>query len=138
MARGGKGNPSGRGVKILIDMNLSPQWEAFFSHVQMEALHWTRIDATDIEIMAFAAQNDFVVLTHDLDFGSILAATQGSKPSVIQIRADDLRPASIGQRVAHALRAAASEIKAGALITIDVNKTRLRILPLFDPSSNQP
>jgi len=27
--------------------------------------------------MSFAAAHDFVVLTHDLDFGAILAATQG-------------------------------------------------------------
>ncbi|MBI1868371.1 MAG: hypothetical protein HYS06_08785 [Methylocystis sp.] len=73
-------------------------------------------------------------ITHDLDFGSILAATGGSKPSVVQIRGDDLRPASIGARVAQALRAAAREIETGALITIDVNKARLRILPLVAPS----
>jgi predicted nuclease of predicted toxin-antitoxin system len=38
--------------------------------------------------MAYALANNFVVLTHDLDFGTILAATQGNKPSVVQIRAD--------------------------------------------------
>jgi len=27
--------------------------------------------------MSYAAAHDFVVLTHDLDFGAILAATQG-------------------------------------------------------------
>ena len=37
--------------------------------------------------MAFAGANGCVVLTHDLDFGAILAATQGRKPSVVQIRA---------------------------------------------------
>ena len=50
--------------------------------------------------MAFAAANDFVVLTHDLDFGSILAATQGKKPSVVQIRAEDVSPDVIGAPVA--------------------------------------
>lgn len=125
-------------MKILIDINLSPQWETLLRGFQIEAVHWTKlgkIDAADIEIMTFAARNDFAVLTHDLDFGSILAATGGSKPSVVQIRGDDLRPASIGARVAQALRAAAPEIETGALITIDVNKARLRILPLNDLSS---
>ena len=54
--------------------------------------------------MRFAKIHDFVVLTHDLDFGSILAATQGKKPSVVQIRAGDVSPDAIGELVAEALR----------------------------------
>ena len=54
--------------------------------------------------MRFAKIHDFVVLTHDLDFGSILAATQGKKPSVVQIRAGDVSPDAIGEFVAEALR----------------------------------
>jgi len=42
--------------------------------------------------MAYASVNGYVVLTHDLDFSAILAATQGEKPSVVQIRADDVSP----------------------------------------------
>jgi predicted nuclease of predicted toxin-antitoxin system len=34
------------------------------------------MDAADSEIMAYAAKHDYVVLTHDLDFSAILAATQ--------------------------------------------------------------
>jgi predicted nuclease of predicted toxin-antitoxin system len=33
-----------------------------------------------------------IVLTNDLDFGSILAATNGEKPSVVQVRPAELRP----------------------------------------------
>ena len=128
-------------MKILIGMNLSPQWETLFADHSVEATHWTRlgkVDATDAEIMLFAARRDLVVLTHDLDFGSILAATNGSKPSVLQIRGDDLRPSSIGAHVVEALKVAANEIRGGALVTIGPNKTRLRILPLLDLSSETP
>lgn len=62
-------------------MNLSPHWEALFHGLQMEAVHWTKlgaIDAPDTEIMTFAAREDFVVLTHDLDFGSISRAAANS------------------------------------------------------------
>ena len=48
--------------------------------------------------MAYAMANDCIVLTHDLDFSAILAATQGEKPSVVQIRADDVSPSAIGIR----------------------------------------
>jgi predicted nuclease of predicted toxin-antitoxin system len=71
-----------------------------------------------------------VVITHDLDFGAILAATQGEKPSVVQIRADDVSPAAIGSQVIGALRQMATELESGALLIIDPVRTRLRVLPL--------
>jgi predicted nuclease of predicted toxin-antitoxin system len=62
-----------------------------------------RVDAPDTEIMAYAAAHDYVVLTHDLDFSAVLAATQGTKPSVVQIRSDNLSPAAIGEPLIAAL-----------------------------------
>jgi predicted nuclease of predicted toxin-antitoxin system len=85
---------------------------------------------TDLEIMAYANANNCVVLTHDLDFGAILAATHGEKPSVVQIRSDDVSPDVIGKQIVIALRQMASELKEGALLTVDPNRTRLRLLPL--------
>ena len=80
--------------------------------------------------MAYARTHDFVVLTHDLDFSAILAATHGEKPSVVQIRAEDVSPDVIGRQVLDALRQMAAELEEGALLTIDPNRTRLRLLPL--------
>ena len=80
--------------------------------------------------MAFAKTNGCVVLTHDLDFSAILAATHGDKPSVVQIRAGDVRPEAIGQAVIIALRQMGNELENGALLTVDPKRTRLRVLPL--------
>ena len=80
--------------------------------------------------MAYAKLNAFVVMTHDLDFGAILAATQGEKQSVVQIRAEDVRPPAIGNQIVNALRQMAAELDRGALLSIDTNQTRLRLLPL--------
>lgn len=71
-----------------------------------------------------------MVLTHDLDFSAILAATHGEKPSVVQIRAEDVSPEAIGPQVIVALRQMASELEDGALLTVDPSRTRLRVLPL--------
>lgn len=87
-------------------------------------------NAPDPEIMAYARANDYIVVTHDLDFSAILAATHGEKPSVVQIRAEDISPDAIGKQVIAALRQMASELEDGALLTIDPNRTRLRLLPL--------
>ena len=120
-------------MKLLIDMNLSPRWVGVLADAGIEAVHWSNCGASkapDSEIMAYARQQGHVVLTHDLDFGAILAATHGEKPSVVQIRADDVRPEAIGKPLVVALQQMASELKEGALITVDPSRTRLRLLPL--------
>ena len=120
-------------MKLLVDMNLSPRWIGLLNDSGMHAVHWStvgRVDAPDSEIMAFAAAGEFVVLTHDLDFGAILAVTHGEKPSVVQIRAEDVSPDVIGKQVIAALRQMAVELQEGALLTIDPSRTRMRLLPL--------
>lgn len=120
-------------MKVLVDMNLSPRWVGLLNGLGMQAAHWStvgKIDAPDTEIMIYAAANDYVVLTHDLDFSAILAATHGEKPSVVQIRAEDVNPDTIGTQVAAALRQMESELREGALLTVDPARTRLRLLPL--------
>jgi predicted nuclease of predicted toxin-antitoxin system len=120
-------------MRILIDMNLSPRWVDVFIDHNIEAIHWSNVGsayASDIEIMVYAKANDYVIFTHDLDFSAILAINHYQKPSVIQIRTGDLSPSISGQLVVNALFAAATEIEKGALITINLHKTRLHILPL--------
>lgn len=120
-------------MKLLIDMNLSPRWVKVLSAAGMEAAHWSTLgpaNAPDTEIMDFARSHGYIVLTHDLDFSEILAATHGDKPSVVQIRAEDISPDTIGKPVIDALRQMATELDEGALLTIDPARTRLRLLPL--------
>lgn len=119
-------------MKLLVDMNLSPHWVDSLAKAGIEAAHWSKVgaaNAPDTEIMAYARQRNYVVLTHDLDFSAILAATHGEKPSVVQIRADDVSPDVIGPQVMIALRQMAAELDAGALLTVDPQRTRLRVLP---------
>ena len=82
-------------MKLLVDMNLSPRWVSFLCDAGWEATHWSTVgkaNASDSEIVTFAASNGYVVLTNDLDFAAILAASHHKKPSVAQIRAQDLGP----------------------------------------------
>jgi len=120
-------------MKLLVDMNLSPRWVPLLTEGGFDATHWPspgQATASDAEIMTFARVNGYVVLTRDLDFGAILATTRGDKPSVVQIRSRDVSPDAIGGPVVDALRQMAGELDAGALLTVDPNRTRLRILPL--------
>lgn len=119
-------------------MNLAPRWSDWLASNAVEGVHWSSIghgDTLDAEIMAYAKTNELVVLTHDLDFGAILAATHGEKPSVVQIRAEDTSPELIGASVVAALRQLAAELEAGALVTIEPGRSRVRLLPL--PGRNE-
>ena len=120
-------------MKLLVDMNLSPRWVDTLTDAGFEAEHWSTQgarDAPDTQIMAFAREHGFVVLTHDLDFSAILATTHGDKPSVVQIRSDNLNPDIIGKAVSDGLHQMKTELARGALLTIDPVRTRLRLLPL--------
>ncbi len=120
-------------MKVLVDMNLSPRWIPILSDAGIEAQHWSSVgqkNATDLAIMAFARANGFVVLTHDLDFGAILAAEKGEKPSVIQIRSENVSPEGIGRSVIDAIRQMSDLLEQGALLTVDPSRARLRVLPL--------
>lgn len=98
-----------------------------------DAKHWSSIGdthAADTQIMAYAKQHGCIVLTHDLDFGTILAANKHEKPSVVQIRADDLRPEHIGHSVLMALQQFSADLDIGALVTVNPSRIRASVLPL--------
>src|SRR5438045_2082271 len=85
-------------MKILIDMNLSPDWVAVLAKHGFDAVHWSAVGdprAEDSVLMDWARANAHVVFTHDLDFGTALALTQAESPSVIQVRTQDVTPAHL-------------------------------------------
>jgi predicted nuclease of predicted toxin-antitoxin system len=114
-------------MRLLIDMNLSPSWAAALVEAGHEAVHWSRIgapNASDRQLMDWAAANDHVVVTADLDFSAILAALRTRKPSVIQIRPGLLTPEAIGAKVVETLRTLAADLAGGALVSVDAERAR--------------
>ena len=80
--------------------------------------------------MDWARDNCYIVFTHDLDFGTLLALTESRGPSTVQLRAQDVLPERAKDLVVEALRRNEPELKAGALLTIDPARLRLRLLPI--------
>ena len=120
-------------MRLLIDMNLSPQWQPFLSDNGFDAVHWSGIgagNAPDTEIMHWARENRSVVFTHDLDFGILLAHSKDGGPSVIQVRTQDVSPKHLGPTLLRVLQAHREALEKGALLTIDESKSRVRILPI--------
>lgn len=120
-------------MKILVDVNLSPAWIPILQTAGHEARHWCELGsacAADVEIMNWAAQRGYIVLTHDLDFGALLHSTRSSGPSVVQLRAEDVRPGTAAAAVLSALADGAEELERGALMTITPRRRRISLLPL--------
>src|SRR5215510_8997254 len=109
-------------------MNLSPSWIERLAGHGFEAVHWSTIGAAtapDSEILTWANEHGFFVITNDLDFSSILTASAAATSSVVQIRTQDLLSDQVVGTVVHALEAHRDVIERGALLSIDEAATRV-------------
>lgn len=85
---------------------------------------------TDHEVMALALAEDRVLVTTDTDFGTILALTGASGPSVVLLRGlgDSTR-----ERLAvilDVLPRIEDVLSEGAVVVIEENRYRVRYLPI--------
>jgi predicted nuclease of predicted toxin-antitoxin system len=120
-------------LSILVDMNLSPEWIPVLAAEGWPSVHWSRVGdrgADDATLMAWAVANKHAVFTHDLDFGTALALTHATGPSVIQVRGQNVLPEDISAAVVAAIRKYQPDLEAGALVTVDLGRSRVRVLPL--------
>ena len=120
-------------MKFIIDMNLSPEWCDTLAPIA-EAVHWSQVgamEATDEDFLFHALKQESYIFTNDLDFGAILAATQLQSPSVFQLRSLILDPSIIGDDVLACLKRVEPDLAAGALVSFDIDQSRIRKLPIF-------
>src|SRR5262245_10481962 len=120
-------------LQIGVDMNLSPDWVPALASAGWSAVHWSSVGdprAADQVIMDWALANDHIVFTHDLDFGTILALTHATGPSVLQVRGQDVLPAHMERVVVAALQQHETDLAAGAIVVVDEIRRRVRILPI--------
>jgi predicted nuclease of predicted toxin-antitoxin system len=120
-------------VKVVVDVNLPPSLATALSSAGVEAVHWTtqgKATAPDAEILAWARRGGWVVLTQDLDFPGILAATGADAPSVLLVRDTDALAPHLVELVVAALRQCADALARGAIVVLDVRGRRVRVLPI--------
>ena len=121
-------------------MNIATQWVSELRTAGWDTVHWRKtgdIRAADADILAWARLHSRVVLTHDLDFGAILASTKVNAPSVVQFRMQGMLPAEMGAHVIRCLADYEPQLAAGALIVFDERRSRVRMLPLTRNADNR-
>ncbi|MEA3643579.1 MAG: DUF5615 family PIN-like protein [Lamprobacter sp.] len=120
-------------LRLVIDVNLSPDWVPVLDEAGFEAVHWSHIgdpSAPDREIMDWAVAEGYTVFSHDLDFSTMLALTHAGRPSLIQLRGPKVLPEQIAGPLIASLRRFRKDLESGALLLIEPGRSRVRILPL--------
>jgi predicted nuclease of predicted toxin-antitoxin system len=85
---------------------------------------------SDQEIVAKARAENRVILTHDLDFGRIIALSGAHIPSVITFRLADMRPVEVNRYLSQVLARFERELESGALVSVNEGGIRIRSLPV--------
>ena len=119
--------------KLLVDVNLSPEWVPVLQKYGWQAVHWSLVGdprASDRVIMDWAAAHEYVVFTHDLDFGTMLALSHQAGPSVLQVRSENILPDHLEGLVIAALTQHETDLSSGALVVVDEHRSRVRVLPI--------
>jgi len=120
-------------MNFLVDMALSPKTVKAlrdYGHEAVRANELGMAKSKDSEILEYAAKNDMIVLTADLDFGDILAYTGFKKPSVIIFRLKDPSPDHVNSLLLLAIPRIKDSLDKGAIVVIEDNRIRIRELPV--------
>ena len=84
----------------------------------------------DSAIMEKAASEERIILTHDLDFGRLLALSGKAKPSVITFRLSDMRPPHVVSTLMALLSDFEDDLAKGAAFVVTDKGIRRRRLPI--------
>ena len=121
-------------MRFLLDMGISVGVAASLRDLGHEADHLYELHLDtlpDAEILRKAVDDRSILVTHDLDFGNLLAASGARLPSVILFRLRDMRPSSVSARLRAVIANHASQLVAGAVVAVTESQIRIRDLP-FD------
>jgi len=84
----------------------------------------------DGEILHKARTEGRILLTHDLDFGELLAASGENLPGVIIFRLKDMRAENVSQHLFKILEQQSETLNKGAVCSVTERKIRIRSLPI--------
>lgn len=120
-------------MKFIADMGVSPLTVKKLQEAGYDALHLSEqglMRMPDNLIMEKAKQESRIVLTFDLDFTDLLAASQDNLPSVIIFRLKKTLPTFVNSRLLTVLSECGENLENGAIIIVEDYRYRVRNLPL--------
>jgi predicted nuclease of predicted toxin-antitoxin system len=120
-------------MRFLADMGISPRTVDYLREKGYEAMHLHELGQDrlpDGTILATALREKWIILTHDLDFSELLAASGAQLPSVITFRLRDMRPDRVNLHLDAILADHVHRLEQGAIISVTEQRIRVRPLPI--------
>ena len=120
-------------LRFIADMGVARGVTQWLRSQGIDVTHLSEEGLTHIvdgEVFAKAVAERRVILTFDLDFGEILAFSQGRSVSVVIFRLHNTRTAHVIERLQSVLRDSAHALNHGAVVIVEASRHRTRYLPI--------
>jgi Uncharacterized protein conserved in bacteria len=120
-------------MKFLLNENIPPSLSNRLKSLGYESIHIYDCGLTgksDEAVIQFALMQGYIIITHDLDYSRIISLSGKPKPSVITIRQRVVSGEIIFESLRQLLPKVSDILISGALISVDQEVVRYRLLPL--------
>lgn len=120
-------------MRFLLNMNVPRELGRRLAAEGHNCLHVGDISmaqATDLAIIEKARSSREVILTHDLDYGHLLAFSGESIPSVVIFRLRDTHPDNLLARIMDTWHEIEKPLLEGAIVVMEDAALRIRRLPI--------
>ncbi len=120
-------------MKFLANMGISPVTVGFLRQLGHDALHLHEAGLDrlpDSDIVEEARKEGRILLTSDLDFGDLLAASGEALPSVVIFRLRNMQPDNVNRHLRYILDNHAGDLTQGVIVSVAEDHVRLRRLPV--------
>ena len=114
-------------------MGVSPRTVEFLVGLGYGAVHLNALGLgrmKDADIVLKAREENRIILTSDLDFGQLMAASGARLPSVIIFRLPKMSPDIVNPRLRRVISDFRDALESGAIISVSERAARIRWLPI--------
>ena len=120
-------------MKFLLDMGISPTTGTYLAELGYDTIHLLNENmetSSDPEILHKAIHEKRIILTHDLDFGKLLASSGTNSPSVVIFRLKNMRPENVNRFCDRIINRFADSLEKGAILSVGDRRIRCHQLPI--------
>ena len=119
-----------RKMKFLLDENLHLSLLETFKELNLECKHAKNVGLTgakDEEITNYARNNEFILLTKDLEFGNLILYPRGSHYGLIVINLPhNFKTEQIKNQIKNFLKKIDLEVLVGSIVILQLGRYRIR------------
>ena len=120
-------------MKLLLDQDVPRRAATLLREAGVDAVHASEAglsSADDAEIVAWCRVRGAVAVTLDADLHALIALSGQTTPSTIRMRVQGLKGPEMARILSNVLESRGDALAAGALITVQPGRLRVRRLPI--------